>query len=301
MSAPDVCLGPFDLDRLEADVRSAIDRRQPERLELVGQGEFSLAMLLPPSLARGAGERVVKRIPPFRTRHQADEYCTLVASYIAALTDRGVRCVATETFVLDRDDGTAVVYHSQPRLDAAALVNNVIRSAPPDPGHPAVVAVIDAVVASASMPVAVDGQLANWFWHADEPWHLDFSTPLLLTADGGIRFDPWGFVREYPRVVAPLVKRELLRLAPCYTDPKFVLQDLTANLFREGLDHWAPATVRAIRERTGLDVTIDDSRAAFERDAKFFPTIQRFKRWQRAWIQGTGRRYDTLLPTTRNY
>ncbi len=296
MTHPETRPGPPDLEVVEREIRQAIDGRQPDRVELVGQGEFSLAIRW-----SDGEDRVVKRVPPFRSEATADQYCAIVTEYLRRLAERGVRCVATDTLVHRRRDGTAVVYLSQPLLDPRRLASQILRTDEPDPEHPVVGGVIDAVVGALGHPVGIDPQLANWYWHDDEPWHLDFSTPIVLDEVDSIRFDPWGFAREYPAALRPLVRRELLRLAPEYVKPDYVLRDLTANLFREGLDAWAPAVVEAIGRRASIDIAVDDARTAYERDARLFPLLQRLRRLQRAWIQRTERRYDSLLPTTSNY
>ena len=297
-SRPDRPPEAFDVQAVERTIRLAIDDRRPDGLDLVGQGEFSLAL----RWADDAGERVVKRVPPFRSRAAAADYGDLVAEYIRALEDRGVRCVETTTVVHDRRDGTAVVYLSQPLLDADRLVSRLLRDreVEADPEHPVVAGVLDTIIEATGPPIGLDPQFANWYWYDEQPWHLDFSTPLLLTPDGSIRFEPWGFMQEYPRALRLYVKRELLRLAPEYTRTDYVVRDLLANLFRERLDAWAPAVAEAAQRRA-IEVDVDEARATFEAEAKFFPFLQRLKRLQRGWIQRTGRRYDTLLPTTSNY
>ena len=44
-----------------------------------------------------------------------------------------------------------------------------------------------------------------------------------------------------------------------------------------------------------------EAKARFDEDAKFFPTLLKVKRFQRAWVQRTRRRYDTLLPATTSF
>lgn len=294
MNDPTARLGYFDLEELESEVRRAIDDHEPDRLELVGQGEMSLAL-------RWGDDRVVKRVPPFANRRLADEYCGLVAGYVAALEERGVRCVATESFVLDRADRSAVVYLSQPHLNADGIGNNVLAGAEPSADHPLLIAVVDSIVAGIGAPLGVDGQVANWYWDGTEAWHLDFSTPFLLDGEGLPQFAPEGFMQEYPVVLRHLVKRELFKIAPKYQDLEFILNDLGGNLFRQKLDPWVPPYIDVVAARTSVAVNADEARAALEADAKLWPMLLRLKRWQRAWIQRTGRRYDTLLPTTSNY
>lgn len=301
MGNPDVILAPPDLDAVEAAIRSAVDRRRPDELHLIGNGEFSIAV----RWHRGGEDWVVKRVPPFRSGAAADGYMTLTREYLVALRARGVRCVATDLQALARPDGRTVVYHVQPLLDVENLADRVLARAEPDPEHPLAVAVVDTVVAALhgghESGVALDAQFANWYRHDGEPWQLDFSTPLLLDQAGRIRFDPWGFLQEYPLPLRPIVYRELTRLAPRYLDTGYVLTDLLVGLLRQDLGPWCEAVVRIARDRHGIEVSPAVAAVNYREEAQLFPRLLRLKRLQRAWIQRTGRRYDSLLPATSTF
>ncbi len=301
MSDPDVILASPDLAAVEAAIRSAVDRRRPDELDLIGNGEFSIAV----HWRRDGTDWVVKRVPPFRSRAAADGYIALTRDYMAALQARGVRCVATDIEAITRPDGRTVVYHVQPLLDTEHLADRVLARDEPDPEHPLAVAVVDTVVAAlsgaAESGLGLDAQVANWYRHDGAPWQLDFSTPLLLDPAGRIRFEPWGFLQEYPLPLRPIVYRELTALAPRYLDAGYVLTDILVGLIRQELGAWCDPVVRIARDRHGIEIAPAEAAEHHREEAQLFPRLLRLKRLQRAWIQRTGRRYDSLLPAASTF
>ena len=297
MTRPDSDVGVPDIDAIESVVRRAIDERRPDLIAAIGNGEFSIAM----RWDVGAGPCVVKRVPPFMSRSAANQYVDLVNEHLGDLRAQGVRCVTTNLHILDRSDGSAVVYHVQPLLDADRLADRILSNRDPNGEDPILNAVVDIIVRVVGGGTPLDSQFANWYWYDDEPWQLDFSTPLMLTEKGDIRFDPKGFQREYPAVTRGLVFRELMKIAPRYMEVDFVLTDTIVQLYRQGLDSWDEPLTDAARRRHGLTISPVEARKRYEADAKFYPTLLRMKRLQRAWIQGTRRRYDTLLPAVTSF
>lgn len=286
-----------DLGAIEATVRRAIDQRRPDLLTVVGNGELTIAM----RWAHDDLDLVVKRMPPFPTRTAADNYIALVRRHIDDLARHGIRCVTTDLHALPRPDGSVVVYHCQPLLTAAMLADQVLGRDEVSAAHPIVTSVVDGVVRAVRGGVPVDAQFANWYWFADDVWQLDLSTPLYVDERGDICFDSTGFQREYPAAVRRLVYRELMKVAPNYSDVEWVLTDTMTQLHRQGLERWCGAVVEAAVTRHGITLDPALGQQRYEADAKFFPTLLKMKRIQRAWIQRTGRRYDTLLPATTSF
>ena len=278
-------------------MRRAIDERRPDLLHIVGNGELTIAI----RWDQGDSPCVIKRVPPFPTRATADEYCGFVRQSIDDMTSRGVSCVATVMHTLDRADGSAVVYHCQPLLTSELLGDQILHRTQPDAELPLLTAVVDLVVRVVGDGIPMDSQFANWYWFEDRPWQLDLSTPLMLKPTGDICFDTTGFVREYPTLVRRVVYKELMKVAPGFADVEWVLTDLMVQLYRSGLDHWCAPVAAAARTRHGIEPSATLAKERFDADAKFFPNLLRLKRLQRAWMQRTRRRYDTLLPATTSF
>ncbi|MEN9647106.1 MAG: hypothetical protein RL238_3775 [Actinomycetota bacterium] len=286
-----------DLAAIEAIVRRAIDERRPDLLTVVGNGELTIAL----RWEHDGVDLVVKRMPPFPHRAAADEYIALVRRHVDDLARHGVRCVTTDLHSLTRADGTVVVYHCQPLLTVELLADQVLRCDDVSAEHPIVTAVVDHVVRAVRGGVPVDAQFANWYWFDGEVWQLDLSTPLYVDGRGDICFDSTGFQREYPAALRRIVYKELMKVAPNYSDVEWVLTDTMTQLHRQGLERWCVAVTEAAAQRH--DITLDPAlgKSRYDADAKFFPTLLKMKRFQRAWVQRTGRRYDTLLPATTSF
>ena len=297
MSRPDAAVAVPDVAAIESVIRRAIDERRPDLIPAIGNGEFSIAM----RWDAGDGASVVKRVPPFRSRSAANQYVDLVREHLDDLRGRGVRCVTTDLHILDRSDGSAVVYHAQPLLNSDQLADRILANSAPTDEHPVLTTVVDIIVRVVGAGTPLDSQFANWYWFENEAWQLDFSTPLMLNEKGRIRFDATGFQREYPALTRRLVYRELMKIAPRYSDTKFVLTDNMVQLYRQGLDFWDTALADAAQRRHGLEISRVEARKRFDEDAKFYPTLLRLKRLQRGWIQATHRRYDTLLPAVTSF
>jgi Family of unknown function (DUF6206) len=297
VTLPNAAVPPPDVAAIESAIRGAIDQRRPESIDAVGNGEFSIA------IRWGVGDAacVVKRVPPFSTRAAADVYVALVNEHLDDLRAQSVNCVRTDLHVLDRLDESVVVYHCQPLLAADQLADHVLRRSEPRDDHPLVHAVIDTIVRVVGNGTPVDAQFANWYWHENTIWQLDFSTPLMLDDSGDIRFDPTGFLREYPALARRLVKKELLKIAPRFGEVDYVLTDAIVQFHRQGLVEWTTPFVKAVRARHDIELSPNLAKERFDADAKFYPTLLRLKRLQRAWVQGTRRPYDTLLPTTTSF
>jgi hypothetical protein len=286
-----------DLVAIEALIRRAIDERRPDLLSIIGHGEVSIAI----RWATGDIDCVVKRVPPFPNRIAADQYTELIREYLADLGRIGVRCVSTDLYSLDREDGTTVVYHCQPLLNSERLADHVLRQQEPSASHPLLVAVLDDIVRVHSAGLPIDGQFANWYWLDGEPWQLDFSTPFLQDEKGDIRFDVTGFTLEYPAPVRSIVYKELMKIIANYRDIVWTLEDLMNQLVREGLDSWCEPFAEAALARHELVISPTLARERSAADAKFWPNLLRLKRLQRAWMQRTRRRYDSLLPAASTY
>jgi hypothetical protein len=297
LTRPDLDVATPELGEVERAIREAIDRRRPCSLPTVGSGEFTLAV----HWRHDGGECVVKRVPPFSSRARAEEYTAIVFDYIARLEASGVRCVRTAQHIVDRHDGSAVVYEIQPRLDASALADEILRAADVRRGHPVVGAIVDRIVAAVGQGVPIDGQAANWYWFEGEPWQLDLSTPPLVDETGEIPYEAMAFLRQFPKIVRGYVYKEFRRLAPKFGDVAYVITDVMTQLNRQELPQWCGAVADYAREAHGIEVFLAEATRLAAEEATFYPMLHRMKRAQRWWVQHTGRRYDTLLPPASSY
>lgn len=288
---PDVAMSAPDVAAVEAVIRRAIDERRRDLVDIVGAGELTIAL----RWEVDGIPCVVKRMPPYRTRAQVEQYVSVVRQHIDDLTSRGVQCVATTLHVLERDDGSFIAYHCQPLLDPDGLADRLLRTRTPSADDPLVSTLVDRVVALQNDGIPIDPQFANWYWFEGDLWQLDLSTPFMMDGDDMV-YDTTGFQREFPWLIRRLVYRELMKAAKQYTDVEYVLTDVMTQLHRMGMSEWCAPFARAaqVRHQVTIDPAVAKQRC--EADAKFYPFLLRTKRFERRWRQLTRRRYDALLP-----
>ncbi len=287
----------IDLHEVEAAVGAAIRTGDASKLRLLGRGEISIVLGWPSAVP----EHALKRVPPFRTRQMAETYLLACEQNFDILRSAGVGIWPTTLHLIERSDGTAVVYHRQPIADVEQLGTNVLRAAPPADHHPLLEAIIAATRAVVTPTVGFDVQAANWLWDGITATQLDFSSPFLLDEKRtDLLFDTSAFLREYPAALRPLVKRELTKLVRRFTTPEGALSDMVANLVKEGLEQWVDPAV-AIARTQGIVIDATEARKLLADDAKLMPLLLKVKRSQRWWVQHTGRSYDSLLPHDTTY
>ncbi len=289
---------PLDLAEVERRVTDAIRTGSADGLRLLGHGEVSIVLGWPTDDSTIA----LKRVQPFRTPALAAGYVAACDAFAERLSSRGIAMVPTTIRTIVRDDGRPVVYHCQPVLDPADIGSNVLRSTEPAADHPFIRAVIDATSKVVDERFGFDCQAANWHWDGTTASQLDVTSPFILDANcQDLTYDSATFLQEFPAIVRPLLKRELSKVILRFTSVEGALTDFACNLYKEGLDAWVDATVTTARHQLAIKVDPVTARAMFEADRKLFPVALRLKRTQRWWVQHTGRRYDSLLPTHTTY
>lgn len=290
-------VGPVDASTLvavERAVGAALASGDETGLRVLGYGEITLVVGWP------AEEPVwaCKRLPAFPDPAALARYRDLFDRYLDVLRARGVVPVPSELRVVDVAAPAPVAYVVQPVLPAATLGPAVFRSAEPDPDHPLLTAVLDAVPRVVDDRTGIDGQLSNWAWSDGRPVYLDVTTPFLFDPAGGVALDVELFLAAYPWLLrAPIGRFVAPDVVAAYRDPRHVLLDLTANLVKERLDRWIPPVVEAVNKRVDPPVTEDEARRYYRRDARLWATMLRLRRIDRWWQHRVRRRpYPFLLP-----
>jgi hypothetical protein len=287
-----------DLAVVEGAVAAAIRSGGSDDVRLLGYGEISIVLGWPAD----APQHALKRVPPFRDDASAIRYIDVCERFFGVLDTAGVAVLPTTLHRTTRDDGSVVVYHRQPVADSAQMGLNVLRSAEPSADHPLLAAIVQhALAVCRPNEVGFDVQIANWLWDGHVARQLDFTSPFLMngTADD-LQFDTSGFLREYPALLRPYLKKELLRLVLRFTTPEGAVGDMVGNLLKEDLEPWVDPAIEAAR-RAGLHVDRAVTTKMFEDDKKLLPLTLRLKKGQRWWLSHTGRRYDSLLPEKTTY
>ncbi|MEI8238464.1 MAG: DUF6206 family protein [Actinomycetota bacterium] len=286
-----------DLAVVEATVGAAIRTGDESALQLLGHGEISIVLGWPSA----APQHALKRVPPFPSRAAAATYITACERNFELLRVAGVGIWPTTLHTLERADGRVVVYHRQPVADVSQLGTNVLRNAPSAGHHPFLEAVVVLTKAVTRPDVGFDVNAANWLWDGTTATQIDFTSPFLLDHTGkDLQFDTSSFLREYPTIIKPVLRKELLKLIVRYTTPEGALNDMLSHLYKEGLEQWVDPTVDIARTH---GVTLDKVAAQkmLTDDAKLLPLLLKVKRTQRWWVHHTRRTYDSLLPHGTTY
>jgi hypothetical protein len=284
------------LASLEARVERALEcaDASPGDLTVLGYGEISTVLLLDACGARFAA----KRLPPFADAAQLASYRGCLDDYLATLDRLGVRVVPTVLLELARDPGSRVGYVVQPVLPAESLLTAVLARA----SEPDAVALFermaDAVGRAAGPRVGLDGQVSNWAVVDDGLAYLDVTTPMLRDEAGAERLDTELFLASLPWALRGPVRRFLLaEILDKYYEPRGIVLDALANLYKERLERLLPALVEEMEARFTPAITLDEVRRTYVADARMWLLLQRLRRLDRAWHRRIRRRtYPFLLP-----
>ena len=286
-----------DVEALDAEVESAIRAGEAGSMRVLGYGEFTLVLGWPTVRPQVA----VKRLPAFRDADQLRRYEETLGRYVAALEGRGVSVIPTELRATPAA-GELHAYLIQPLVPREALLNSVLGTADSDRGRELLKVLAGHVAATVDRSLGLDAQAGNWMVTGDGLVILDVSTPLMRSPQGRDELDLSLFESIYPPLVRGLLRRVAPRVMDQYHDPRTVLVDFGSNLIKERLEHWLPALCEAANEHVSPPVTEAALRRYFARDKRFWLTMQRLRRIDRAWQRQVRRRpYPFLLPPPYAY
>ncbi len=287
-SAPEV-----PLDEVEAAVRHALESGDDTGLRILGYGEISLVIGWPT-------ERPVvacKRLPPFSSRFAAETYGERFTEYLDVLSARGVEPVPSSFHIVASEAGV-VAYVTQPVLEAATLGPEVLRRARPDPGHPLIAGIVEAVLGAVDSRTGLDAQVSNWALSDARLRYLDVTTPMCFGPDGRPTLDIGVFLAAYPWALRGVLGRFVAPgVIGAYRDARHVLVDLAANLHKEQLVAWVPSVVEAANARVSPPIDVEEVRRYYRSDARLWEAMLRLRRADRWWQRNVRRRnYPFLLP-----
>ncbi len=287
-------LSEDELQRLDAEVESALDQADESRLLVLGGGEISLVLGWPPADPAFA----CKRLPVFPTRDRFDAYRRTLIDYLEALRERGVDVVETELSPIEREDGTVAGYAVQPVLPAETLGPAVLTAREPAAGHPMVDAIVETAFSAIGPRLGIDAQLSNWTWEKGRLRYLDVTTPMIWAADGSPRLDLDLLVRSLPAIARRPIRRFLApRILDAYRRRRGVANDLLGNLIKERLDAWIPAFLEPVNRTLDPAISEKAVRSYYRSDARLWEWLLRIRRLDRAWQRHVRRRpYEFLLP-----
>lgn len=284
----------LDLRPLEEAVVRALDSGDGRELPVLGYGEITVVLSWPRHEPRWA----CKRLPVFDSPDRADRYGATIDRYVAVLRERGVDVQQTTFEKLALSDYLTVGYAVQPLAPPGAFGPSVLRSSDPDPEHPFLASVMEAICAVADERVAIDGQVSNWAWIDGGLRYFDITTPLLRDDSGVSELDLDVLLGAQPWVLRGLVRRFVAPgVLARFHDPRNVMLDLAGNLLKERLDPWLPGVLHAANRLVSPPITADEVRAFYRSDARIWELMLRLRRLDRFWRRTVRRgRYPYLLP-----
>ncbi len=282
------------VEALEHEVERALRTGDTSRLAVVGYGEISSVLLL----ALPEGDVVCKRLPLFDSLEAVEAYRRCFEDYLERLEDRGVRPCPSALEVVARNDGRLAVWCVQPALDGGSIGPAWLASRDQDAASALFSRIVDRVLGCVASGLGLDGQLSNWSVAGDDLSYLDVTTPLMRDEQGRERLDTELFIRSLPWALRSVVRRLLLhQILDKYYQPRGVLLDFLANLYKESLDAFLPAFMEIANERIAPPLTLEEIQDYYREDARMWELLQRLRRADRWWQRRVRRRtYEFLLP-----
>lgn len=278
-----------DLVALETRVQRSLSTRDMGDLEIVGFGEFSVAI--------GLGDHIAKRMPTFSAT-EFDAYKTTVDSYIEYLRGAGVPVTPTTAAPVLRPDGRVVGYLVQPRRSKQSVGGPLLRAETPVVDHPLLTQIGQHVIAACSATMGIDAQVTNWALIDRKAELLDVGTPIWVESGKKTKMDMAPFLQMIPAPTRWIVGKAMTDLMTRFLDPAAVLVDAVAGLIREGLDDWVDVAAATWSDQLGAPVTVHAARANLKEDLRILPALKMAQRAQRRFVELRGGRYDFFIPTT---
>lgn len=268
---------------------------------LLGFGEISCVI----ELADMPGV-VLKRMPLFCTRAQAEDYLEKYRTYCSLLSEAGLCLPADEVLVVAREDGLVVLYFLQEKLEAHAVCNRQVALLDEAERARLMATLVDAVeqvwafnARQCRYRLAIDAQLSNWAWEASTGrlWYFDTSTPL-FRVDGVEQLDPELLLASVPSFARALIRAFFLEdVMNRYYDPHAVYVDMAANLYKEQYPEYIPLFVRLIHARTAQRLTEREIANYYREDRliwSLFLAMRKLDRWLHRYVYR--KQYQFILP-----
>lgn len=278
-----------DLEQLEDQVQRALAERDTSNLEVIGFGEFSVAL--------GLGDRVAKRAPSF-TRAEFAHYRAIVTDYIDHLAQSGVPTTPTTLEAVPKDNGEVVGYLVQPRHAKESVGGSLLRSTTPDAEHPLIVQIGEHIARGFAPNVGIDAQVTNWSLIDGRAELFDFGTPIWLGDDDMPKLDMAPFLRAMPAPTRWPIRLAMTDLMKRFIDPRAVLIDAVGGLLREELDEWVDPAISTWSRQLGSPISVAEAQANLKEDLRVLPLLTVAQRIQRAWVGLRRGHYDFFVQTT---
>jgi hypothetical protein len=314
----------IQLDFLQ-EFERGLDALNPEKSQvpcrILGYGEISTVFEIQ---VDGLRDLAFKRMCIFQTPAELESYIATYHEYIRRLqSEAGLHLPANGYASFERVSGQPVFYIIQKKLPPASIGSAALSCLSPQ-GAVALARVIlqelDKVwrynCDHPGARVGIDGQISNWAIQGFDQrcpsvedgtvlLYLDTSTPLLYQ-DGVEQLDPELFLRSAPPYLVWILRLLFLKdVMTRYYDPRKVIIDLLANVYKEQKSEFVPEMVAAANEFIAhqaaylglLPVTVKEVADYYREDAviwSLYLAMRRFDRFVRR--KALRRDYPYILP-----
>lgn len=293
-----------ELRRFERD----LDPLHPEAGSLparvLGYGEMSTVLAIDTAALSGWA---LKRMSVFRSDAEVEAYTGLLATYQAALVERGLDLPDQAVVVTESGrSGYPILYLCQERCGPATIGNEVLRNV----GEDEAVGILCRIVRAAAgvlgerggTRLALDSQASNWSVLGTTLRYIDTGTPLMRV--GGVeQLDPELFLRLCPASLRWVVRRFFLQdVLDRYYDLRLCAVDLLGNLHKERCERLLPAAIPAVNGVLAevapgtAPLTGRELDSYYRQDKVIWQLFLGFRRLERLAQTKRGRPYDTILP-----
>lgn len=309
---------PCDLDQLqafEANLDPALPEANPIPCRVLGYGEIStvFAINLP-----GFEHLAFKRMSVFLDRAELETYLRAYDTYHELLPAAvGFRFPA-HGYAAFHSKGRPIFYVIQQRLPAPALCQNAVHRLPPDRALSLFAAVLElwARVCAynrrdGDYQIGFDAQISNWAIALDDPLtfadgaavpllYIDTSTPL-FRIDGREQLQADLFLRPAATFLQPVLRRWFLAdVVNRYYDPREVVTDLIANLYKEQMPELIPPLLELANDclvaMNLAPLTAAGIRGYYRQDRFIWRLYAGSRRLDRRLHRLTSRTYPYILP-----
>lgn len=272
---------------------------------VIGFGEISTIFQI------GGDDRIAyKRMPLFGDRTAAETYALQYRTYCRALEEAGLRLPADETVIVEVPGRPVVLYIAQQRMPSARFAHRLVHQFPDDTAGALLARIAENIervwaynrTRRPSGELAIDGQLSNWVWPAQDAqalYFVDTSTPL-FRVDGREQLDPELLLQSAPGFLRWIVRLLFLEdVMNRYYDPRLVYVDLAANLYKEQRPDLIPLALEVFNARLedGQALTPREIERYYREDKwiwRLFLAFRRVDRWLKTQL--LRKRYEFILP-----
>jgi hypothetical protein len=279
-------------------------------ITVLGYGDISLVFKIDESEGM-----VLKRIPAFKSRTEAEQYAVIYKEYSTLLAQAGLNIPETDTAVIDIPGrAIAVLYIAQQILPSGNFAHALIHTFSDNENKQLLARIVREISKiwefnhknTQGLELALDSQLSNWVLRNDSLYYVDTSTPLfrkngieqiLGNVDAFLECVPAGLRWIFRRVfVNDVIPRYYIR--------RNVFIDFLSNLNNERPDI-IPMSIEIVNGFLGEQaekITAEEVVKYYAEDRRFwliFLALRRLDRWIK--IKILRKRYEFTLPEKSSF